>query len=320
MACSILSPKQLLGSLLLCMAPVAYAQQDAAFLQYWAVESQFNPAAVGKSDQLNICAALQTHAQGFDDAGSTVFAGADTAFKIGKSRHGVGALFQTDNIGIFAHQRVSVQYAYQLQFGKGANKHKLSVGAEADLLSEAADGSKADLEDSSDPAFSSSEMSGSRIDASVGLYYQFRDFSAGLSMLHVTAPEVEMGEKNLYKVRSHFNFNAAYEIHSHNPYFKFVPSVMLRTDLRDYRADVTARMIFERDKKNFNAGINYSPMHSVAVFIGCVFQGINVCYSYEANTEGLGIGAGQHEITLGYKLDLNLAKKGRNVHRTVRWL
>ena len=31
-------------------------------------------------------------------------------------------------------------------------------------------------------------------------------------------------------------------------------------------------------------------------------------------------GAGQHEITLGYRLDLNLGKKGRNLHRSVRWL
>jgi len=47
---------------------------------------------------------------------------------------------------------------------------------------------------------------------------------------------------------------------------------------------------------------------------------VNLSYSYEANTSGMGLGAGQHEVTLGYKLDLDLGKKGKNLHRSVRYL
>lgn len=317
MAYCLHTSRRLFGALLLCILPLgALAQQDPAFVQYWMMETQFNPAAVGKSDQLNITAGLQTHAMGFDDAGSTLYAGADIAFRAGSTYHGVGGGFQADNIGIFSHKKVTAQYAYQLRL----KKHKLSIGLAADLLSETADGSKADLEESNDPAFSSSQMDGSRFDASVGLYYQWKDLSAGLSMLHATGPTIELGDKNELKVRQHFYLNAAYILRTRNPYIQIIPSAILRTDLRAYRADVTARVLMERDKKNFNFGASYSPMHSVSLFAGCVFHGINVCYSYEVNTEGLGIGAGQHEVTLGYKLDLNLGKKGRNLHRTVRWL
>ncbi|MCQ2292951.1 MAG: PorP/SprF family type IX secretion system membrane protein [Bacteroidaceae bacterium] len=319
MACSIHFRRVLIGAVMLCLATMAKAQQDPLFLQYWMVETQYNPAAVGKQDQLNITAALQTHAMGFDDAGTTLFAGADAAFQIGKSRHGVGGLFQADNIGIFSHKKFSVQYAYQLKMGKG-KAHRLSIGASADMLAESADGSKADTEEGNDPAFGSSQMDGSRIDASVGLLYQFKNFNMGLSMLHATAPEVELGEKNIYDVKRLYNVNAAYVIKTRNPYFTVMPSAAFRTDLNEWRADVTARFAFERDKKNFNFGADYAPLHSFAIFIGCVFHGINICYSYEANTEGMGIGAGQHEVTLGYKLDLNLGKKGRNLHKTVRWL
>ena len=304
-------------ALMMCLAPlVAWAQQDPAFAQYWATETQYNPAAVGKWDQLNILAALQTHAMGYEDAGTTLFAGADIAFRMGKTRHGVGAAFQADNIGLFSHKKVTVQYAYQLRF----KQHKLSIGAEADLLQENVDMSKADVEETGDPVFNGSNLDGSRIDASVGLYYQWRELSAGLSMTHLTAPTIELGDKNEIKVRRHYHLNAAYNIRTRNPYFRLTPSAILRTDLRSWRADVTARCTFEREKKNINFGISYAPMHSVTAFVGCVFQGINVCYSYEANTEGIGLGAGQHEVTLGYRLDLNLGKKGHNLHRTVRWL
>lgn len=316
LCCSHTRRRLILASLICLTTWVARAQQDPAFVQYWALESQFNPAAVGKCDQLNILAGLQTHAMGYDDAGTTLYAGADAAFRLGKTHHGLGAAFQADNIGLFSHKRVSVQYAYQLRF----KKHKLSIGAEADLLQENVELSKADVEETGDPVFSGGDLDGSRIDASIGLYYQWKDLSAGLSVTHLTAPTIELGDKNEIRLRRHYFLNAAYNIHTRSPYFRFVPSAIIRTDLRDWRADITARCILERDKKNLNFGLSYSPMHSVAVFVGCVFQGINICYSYEANTEGMGIGAGQHEVTLGYKLNLNLGKKGRNLHRTVRWL
>lgn len=317
MACSLHTFRRLILGLLLCLATEALAQQDPAFVQYWKTETQFNPAAVGKWDQLNITAALQTHAMGYEDAGTTLYAGADIAFQIGKTRHGVGASFQNDNIGLFAHQKVSVQYAYQFRLGK---HHRISIGAEADLLQEKIDLAKADVEDGGDPVFSGGEQSGSRIDASAGIYYQWKDLSAGISVTHVTAPTIELGDKNEINVKRHYYANAAYVIRTRNPYFKIVPSAMFRTDFTQYRGDVTANFIFERDKKNFNFGVNYAPRHSVALFMGCVFFGVNISYSYEANIRGMGLGAGQHEVTLGYQLPLNLQKKGRNLHRSVRWL
>ena len=61
-------------------------------------------------------------------------------------------------------------------------------------------------------------------------------------------------------------------------------------------------------------------MHSVTGFVGGRFHGIDLSYSYEANTEGIGLLHGNHEVTLGYTLDLNLSNKGKNLHRSVRFL
>ena len=95
---------------------------------------------------------------------------------------------------------------------------------------------------------------------------------------------------------------------------------MLRYDGTAFRADITARLQYAHQKKRLYCGLCYSPQHSVTGFVGGMFHGVDLGYSYEANTSGMGLGAGQHEITLGYRLDLNLGKKGRNLHRSVRWL
>lgn len=311
-------PQRLLWLLLaICYwCPSLLAQQAPAFAHYWDLEPQFNPAAAGRSPQLSINAAYQSHASGFEDAGSTIYAGADIAFAIGKTRHGVGAIFQNDMIGLFSHKRFALQYAYHQRLWGGT----LSIGAEVDMLSESIDGGKADLGDANDPAFPTSELIGSKFDASFGLYYSHKKWHAGISMLHLTAPTILMGETNEYKVKSLYNFTAAYNIKTRNPLFTIVPSVMMRYDLTDFRADLTARLIYAREKKRIYGGMGYSPQHSVMLFVGGMFHGIDISYSYEANTSGMGIESGHHEVTIGYRLELNLGKKGRNKHKSVRYL
>lgn len=294
----------------------AFAQQDPALSHYWLIEPQLNPAAVGRSPQLNITAAVQTHAAGYEDGGSTMYAGADMALQLGRTRHGIGAIFQNDAIGLFSHKRFTVQYAYHFKLWGGT----LSIGAEADMLNESLNGSKADLGDANDPAFPTTDLSGSKFDASVGLYYAHRRWNVGIAMQHVTAPTIYLGETNQYKVKSAYNLMGAYNIPLRHSFYTITPSALLRYDGSAFRADITARVQYSHAKKQLYAGLGYSPQHSVTGFVGGRFHGIDLGYSYEANTSGMGLGAGQHEITLGYHLDLNLSKKGKNVHRSVRWL
>lgn len=302
--------------LLTSLAVRVSAQQDPAFAHYWLMEPQFNPAAAGRSPQLSITAAYQTHATGYDDAGSTMYAGVDMAFQIGRTRHGVGALFQNDEFGLFSHKRFSVQYAYCFKLWGGT----LSIGAEADMLSESLNGSKADLNDGNDPAFPSTDITGSKFDASAGIFYTHKRWYVGIGALHLTSPTVMLGETNEYKVKSLYNFTAGYNIRTKSPFFTITPTTLVRFDGSDWRADITARLQYAKDKKRMYAGLSYSPQNSVTGFIGGMFHGIDLSYSYEANTSGMGLGAGQHEITLGYRLDLNLGKKGKNAHRSVRYL
>ncbi|MBR4297146.1 MAG: PorP/SprF family type IX secretion system membrane protein [Bacteroidaceae bacterium] len=301
----------------LCSNAIAvYAQYDAAFMRYWQVEPQLNPAAVGRQEELNVTIAMQTHASGYEDAGSTLYAGADIAFALGNTRHGVGLTLVNDEIGLFSHKRFSAQYAYHHPLWGG----KLAGGLQLDMLSESVDGGKAETNDPNDPVFSSGDMSGSQFDASVGLFYTHRRWYAGLAMQHLSAPTISLGEKSELKVNSAYNFMAGYNIPTKYSFITLTPSVLLRYDGTDFRTDLTARIKYDGEGRTMYGGVNYAPQYSIGAFFGFVFHGLDICYGYEANTNGMGIAAGNHEITLGYKVELNLGKRGRNMHKSVRWL
>ena len=302
---------------MLCCCPSALrAQQDPAFAHYWDLEPQFNPAAAGRSDQLSINAAYQLHATGYEGAGGTMYAGADMAFQIGKTRHGVGAIFQNDKIGLFSHKRFSAQYSYHFRLFGGT----MSIGLEADMLQEGIEGSKADLADGNDQVFPSSDVNGSSFDMSAGLYFMHKNWYAAIGVQHLTAPEILIGDTYKFQVKRLYTFTAGYNIKLRNPLITIVPSTMLRYDGFDFRADITGRIILARDRKRLYAGATYTPQHSATLFIGGMFHGVDISYAYEINTSGMGIGAGNHEITLSYRLPLDLTKRGKNMHKSVRYL
>lgn len=292
------------------------AQQDVAFLHYWRMETQWNPAAVGQSPQLSIQGVVQTHAMGYEQAGSTMWAGADMAFALGRTFHGVGAMFLNDNIGLFSHKRFSLQYAYHQPWRGGT----IALGLQADMLQEGIDGSKADLGDKNDPAFPTTQVNGSAFDLSVGSYYQRKGFRLSAAYHHLAAPTVRLGETHELPIRGVLNVGTQYNIRTSSPLFTITPSAMLRSDFTDYRVDLTLRGEYKFENRLIFGGINYAPQRSVGLFVGGTLQGIDISYGYEANTSGLGLGAGQHEIVIAYRLPIDLGKKQRNLHKSVRWL
>ena len=295
---------------------MARAQYDVSFSHYWAMEPSFNPAAVGKEAKLNVVGAYAIQMAGFEHNPQTMYAAADMPFYALNTYHGVGVQLLNDNIGLFSHKRLGLQYAFKKTLFGGT----LSAGVQASLLTENFDGSKLDLEDSGDPAFSSSSINGSGFDLSAGLYYMQRDWYAGISMLHFNSPVVELGETNELSIDATYYLTGGYNIKLRNPFLSIQTSLLGRTDGTAYRADLTGRLRYAHEKKVMYAGLSYSPTNSVTILLGGVFRGISLGYSYEVYTSAISFGNGSHELFVGYQTDLNLYKKGRNLHKSVRIL
>ena len=303
-------------TMLLLLVTGVRAQQEPSFAHYWAMEPSFNPAAVGKQSQLNVTGAYAMTLTGFENAPKTMQFGADMPFFLMGRYHGVGLQLVNDQIGLFSHQRLMAQYAFKQRLLGGT----LSIGFQGGLLSEKFRGSSLDLENSNDPAFSKSDVSGVAIDLSAGLYYTHGPWYAGVSVLHATAPEVELGDRSILSVSRTYFLTAGYNIRLRNPFLSIHPSVLAHTDGTSHRVNVTTRLKYTHDKKMMYAGLGYSPSNSVTALIGGFFHGITIGYSYEVYTSVLKIGNGSHELFVGYQTELNFQKKGRNRHQSVRIL
>ena len=202
------------------------AQYDVSFSHYWAMEPSFKPAAIGKEAKLNVAGAYAIQLAGFEHNPKTMYAAADMPFYAMNSYHGVGIQFMNDAIGLFTHKRFGLQYAYQPQLWGG----KLSLGVQATMLSETFDGSKLDVIDTSDRALPNSSVNGTALDLSVGIYYKHRNWYAGVSVLHLNAPKVEIGERNEIDVTSTYYLTGGYNIRLKNPFLTIHTSFLGRTD------------------------------------------------------------------------------------------
>ena len=177
-----------------------------------------------------------------------------------------------------------------------------------------------DLIDSNDQAFATSSINGTGFDISAGVYYKHRNWYVGISALHLNSPTVELGEKNELAVSSSYYLTGGYNIQLKIPFLSIQTSVLGRTDGVAYRADVSGRLLYTHEKRVMYAGLSYSPTNSVTIQIGGDIRGVRVGYSYEVYTSAMSIGNGSHELFVGYQTELNLYKKGRNLHKSVRFL
>jgi type IX secretion system PorP/SprF family membrane protein len=294
----------------------ARAQYDPHFSHYYDMESAYNPAAVGKESKLNIVGAYAMSLAGFERNPRTFFVGADMPFYALNGYHGAGLQLVNDQIGLFTHQQINVQYSYKMRLFEG----QLGIGLQVGFLNEKFNSSDLDVIDPGDEVFSTSDVNGNHIDMAAGLYYSRRNWYVGASLQHAMSPLIHLGERNELQVDRTYYLTAGYNIKLRNPFLSIPVSVFGQSDGVAYRTDVTARLRYTNEKKIMYLGLGYSPTNSVTVLVGGSFHGINVGYSYEAFTNGISLGNGSHELFVGYQTDLNLYKKGKNKHKAVRLL
>lgn len=305
-----------LASALMLATMGARAQYDPYFSHYFDMQPSFNPAAAGKEAKLNITGTYAMSMAGFENSPQTMVFSGDMPFVALKNVHGVGLQLMSDKLGLFSHQRISLQYALRKRLGNGW----LSVGVQPGIITEKFNGSSVDLIDETDPVFSKSDIDGNTFDLAAGIYYAGKNWYAGISAQHLTSPTVLLGETNELKIDGTYYLTGGMDFQLRNPLMKVATSAVVRTDGVAYRGDITGRLIYNYQGRMFYAGATYSPTNSVTALVGGQFQGVIIAYSFEIYTNGISFRNGSHEIFLGYQMDVNLSKKGKNRHQTTRTL
>ena len=308
--------KTILTWCLLLAAVAAQAQFDTHFTHYWALQGYYNPAVAGLSGRLNIYGTYAMQMAGYTNAPATMLVGADMVLPTEKKNQAVSANLYNESIGLFTNQRLFAGYAYRFGLLGG----RLAIGASVGSLEQKFDGSKVEAEEAGDDAFPSSEVDGMGLDLTAGMHYIHPLFYAGMSVMHVTAPTIELGETHEIKIDPTLYFSGGCNIQLKNPLLSIQPSLQVMTDLQAWRADLTLRGTYTYDEKRYYAGLTYSPMTSVAILLGGEINSVSFGYAYELFTSGVGLIHGSHDLYVGYVMDLDLFKKGKNKHKSIRIL
>lgn len=305
-----------LALLATCVA-VARAQWDVQFSDYTALKSFYNPAVSGTDGKLNVAAVYSMQMTGYHDSPSTLYVGADAPVYFLSPRHGAGVSFFNDHVGVFTTTRISLQYAYNIRVGK---KGRLAIGFLGALMSEKMEPGGVKLEENNDPAFPSSSVDGNKFDMGAGVYYYHPKMWIGASSQHLMAPTIKLGERYEVEVPRMYYLMGGCNIKLGHSLLTLQPSFLVQSDWNTWREDVQCKVMYEKEAKKFFGGLGYSPNKSVTLLLGGMFHGINLAYNYQMYTSGVGVVHGSHELVMGYQTDLDLFKKGRNKHKSVRWL
>lgn len=306
-------------TLLLFCSKQVKAQFDAQFNHYWALQSFYNPACTGVTGNLNISGTYSSQMTGVVRSAKTMYFGADMPLIFVNEKHGIGAGFFNESIGLFTNQRFFVQYAHHTRLLGG----RLSGGVQLGLLNESFDGSKVDLGEETagnDPAFPSTSVDGSGFDIGVGLNYTHPFFYVGLSASHINSPKILLGETNEIQIDPTYYLIGGCNIRLRNPLLSIQPSFMVQTDATGYRADVTGRVTYTYEGKQYYGGLSYSPDISFTFLLGGRFHDVSLGYAYELFTNQIGAANGNHSLYIGYQMELDFFKKGKNKHKSIRIL
>lgn len=306
-----------IACLLLTPFVTAKAQWDVQFSDYTALKSFYNPAVSGTDGLLDVKGVYSMQMMGYDNAPATMYVDASMPVYFLSPRHGAGLSFMSDNIGIFTTTKINLQYSYNIKIGQ---KGRLAIGLAGALMTEKIDPSGMELEDKNDPAFPSSQQDGNTVDLGAGLYFYHPKAWIGISSQHLLAPTINVGETNMVEIPRMYYLMGGGNIKIKNSLLTLQPSFLVQTDLDSWREDLQCKVLYDYDGKRFYGGMGYSPNTSVTFLLGGTFHGIGLGYNYQMYTSGVGSMNGTHEIVVNYQTDLDLFKKGRNRHKSVRWL
>ena len=322
---------------------VLRAQFDTQLSNYWAAIGYFNPAYAGQSGMLDATLLSRIQWLGIENAPRSTVMTVQMPYSFLGKVHGVGASMYNDQSGLFSVSVYSGQYAWKKKMLKG----DFSAGIQVGYISQSFDGTKVEIPDSDyheqvDEAIPTTLVSGSSVDASFGLFFSKEKWYAGLSVNHILSPVIVLDELFEYEIPRSYYFTAGYNIQLSNPLLELRPTLLVRTMemsslyldadsliekvetntikamMRNSQVDVSVRMVYN---KQLWGGLSWRNGDALTLLFGGKFKMIEAGYAYDFPISRIiKESTGSHEVFVRYSMEMNLNKKKKNKHKSVRIL
>jgi type IX secretion system PorP/SprF family membrane protein len=234
---------------------------------------------------------------------------------------GVGVAFYHDAIGFARQNNLLLNYSYPIQIGRagvlgvGVGLGIMNYGMEPDWVPPTTN------PDNSLPA----GFAATSFDANFGLYFQGKDFYAGLSSTHLSASLLKQSvggfDQNYQTARHYYLMGGKQFKKIGGPKGTIDAQLLLRTDLVKFSGDLNVRYLHSLSGgKQVYGGITGRSSDAFAIMAGYTpIPKLTVGYSYDLTLNKLSsISRGSHELVVKYCYYLPPPPKQNARHP--RWL
>jgi type IX secretion system PorP/SprF family membrane protein len=287
--------KKILILIITFLPLILYGQNDIQLSQQFLSRVNYNPAATGASNYINIFLIAREQWLGFRDAPSTQVLNAHNYFN--NINSGVGLSVINDRIGAESSINAKLAYAYYVQF----ENSYLSFGLGAGILHKRLDVNKLTPEEKVDETLLSYYDKSAKLnpDFDFGIEYSTEKFQIGASVTHLNLSPIKID--NLQSGR-HIYFYSKYTFPIDLDW-KLAPTVVANMSSFPIMSLDLNAMAYYRERFWFGASLRASDefvLESVVGIIGLyITDFLGLGYSYDFNIGPIGrYTSGSHEVSL----------------------
>lgn len=295
-----------------CFALVLRAQQDPQFSQNMFNLLSVNPAYAGAENTMVVSAINRQQWIGIDNAPVSTVVNFSTPINFLGRKHGVGLSIIRDELGFEKNTGIRFSYSFQKELSNGSLHFGVSLGLQNNALKGewyVPDGNA--IDDLGAATIDDGQMV---LDPSIGLFYKGDNLYAGVSVLHLTEPNVAYNESVETYLARHYYATAGYKIEL-NETWDVTPSVFYKTDAVISQIDINTLLTYN---KRVWAGVSYRRDDAIVGMLGVLFNnGIQIGYAYDISTSK--IAKASHEFLLAYRFNTKLESK-KQKYKSIRFL
>ena len=288
--------------LLFCFFSIPFfGQQLPQSSLYFINDLALNPAVAGSKEYIPILLSHRTQWANFKNAPSTQMFSAHGTI----SKMGIG--LQASNFTAGPTGIISVQLAYSYKV-KLNEKNTLSLGLAPMYMQYALAKEKIKLDETNDLTFGRVNSRTSIADCNTGLYFQGKNYSAGISALQLLGSKFRTGDSlSNERLRRHFALSATYDFKL-NERMVMSPVVIAKAieSGAPYQVDGTVKFMYDNSfwaGLGYRASFNNQPNDAAIVCIGLQRSGFVFAYAFDYSLNTISsYSYGSHELLLSYRL------------------
>lgn len=293
-------------AILFCWAFSASAQQTPQYTQYVFNYYGLNPAAAGINPCFSFRSGHRIQWVGFENAPVSTYLSVYGSLKNTKkpyikSRHVVGAYFESDRTGSFGPSGRTSLYLSYTYHTPLANSFYMSAGLFSGFTQYSFSIDQITLNVPNDPAVLASRKAILIPDFHPGIMIYSPNFFTGYGVKYLLRNRLDAVYGFGSRLDRHHYLTAGARIPTHLKELNFLPSMNLKLVRgAPIGLDITGMIDYD-DLISF--GINYRKVESFAAILQIRVKKFRVGYSYDFGTSRMKIAhANSHEITVGYRL------------------